>query len=132
MKLKSSIPTFAVVLGLCLPAFSLSGCAPLFLAGIGAVAGYAVSRDSVTVDLDRPYNRAWAAALEETKRQGRLKKEDPSRGRIDARVRESDVVITLEQLTDSTVRVVVRARQKLLPKIDIAQKLGVAIARRSD
>ncbi len=108
----------------------LAGCAPVLLAFSGAVVGYAVSHDSVTVDLDRPWDRIWSACLEETKRQGRVKSEDRANGRIDARIQKTDVVVTLEQLTPSTVRVVIRARRNLLPQVEVAQHLGVGIARR--
>ena len=108
----------------------LSGCAPILLATVGAVGGYAVSRDSVAIDLDRPADRVWSACLEEVKRQGLIKREDRAGGRIDAQIRKVDVVLTLETLTPSTVRVVIRARKNLLPQVEIAQRLGVAIARR--
>ena len=120
-----------VYLVLALVTLTFSGCAPVLLATAGAVVGYAVSRDSVTMDLDRPRDQVWGACLEETKRQGNLKREDRLRGRIDARIRETDVTLTLEQLTPSTVRVVIRARKHLLPQVDVAQRLGVAIARRA-
>ncbi|MBI3318240.1 MAG: DUF3568 family protein [Candidatus Omnitrophica bacterium] len=113
-----------------LAAFLVSGCAPVLLA-TGAVGGYALIRDSIRVDLDRSWDRVWAAALEEVKQQGRLKMEDKGRGRIDAKIRDADVVVRLEQLTPSTVRVVVRARKFLLPQLEVAQRLGVAIARRT-
>ena len=112
---------------------ALSGCAPLLLAtAAGAVAGYAVSRDSVTIDLDRSRDQVWAACLEEAKQQGRLKRQDRTAGRIDVRIREADVVMTLESLTASTVRVVIRARKRLLPQVGIAQRLGLGIARRAE
>ena len=122
--------TRAVILGALL-AIGLSGCAPIFLATAGAVVGYAVSRDSVTVDLDRPLDRVWSACLEESKHQGTVKRQDQARGRIDAHIRGVDVVVTVDSLTPSTVRVVIRARKNLLPQVDIAQRLGVAIARRA-
>ena len=106
-----------------------AGCAPVLLV-TGVVAGYAVSRDCVTVDLDRPLEKVWMASLEETNRLGRVKRENKAQGRIDAQLQGADVVVTLEQLTPSTVRVVVRARKHLLPQIETAQRLGVSIARR--
>ncbi len=107
------------------------GCAPILLTTAGVIVGYAVSRDSVTLDLDRPWDRIWEISLEETKHQGIVKREDRVKGRIDARIREADVTLSLEQLTPSTVRVVIRARKHLLPKVDVAQRLGVAVARRA-
>ena len=106
-----------------------SGCAILLVGG-GAVAGYAASRDSVTMDLDEPLDRVWRAALEELRSQGSLKRENANRRRLDARIQQADVVVTLKQLTSSTVRVVVRARKNLLPKVEVAQAVSVAILRR--
>lgn len=115
---------------LCLLPLSLAGCAPALIA-TGAVAGYAMSRDAVVLDMNRPWDRIWNAADEEVRALGgRMKREHPGRGRIDARVEEADVVITLKRLNDETVRVVVRARKNMLPKIDVAQKLAFGIQRR--
>ncbi|MCM8794618.1 MAG: hypothetical protein NC819_02300 [Candidatus Omnitrophica bacterium] len=109
--------------------FAAAGCAPLLIASAGAVAGYAVSRDSVTVDLDAAREDVWRICLEETKRYGTVKRQDALRGRIDAQIQGADTVLTLEQLTASTVRVVIRARKNLLPQLDVAQRLGIAVAR---
>lgn len=106
------------------------GCAPVWIAA-GAVAGYAVSRDSVTLDLDRSWEQVWSACLKETRAFGKIKREDPKRGRLDATVEGADVVLTLKRLSSSTVRVILRARKTLLPKPEIAQRLGFAIVRRA-
>jgi hypothetical protein len=107
-----------------------AGCAPILLVGAGAVAGYAVSRDAVTVDLDAPRGDVWRAAVEETKRLGgQIKKQDAGNGRLDAQIQKTDVVVTLEQLSPATVRVVIRARKNLMPQLELAQRLGVNIAR---
>ena len=142
MRLQRSTPDYKFATGeltaacsrthgiLCLLAFLLSGCAPVLLATVGAVAGYAGSKDSVTLDLDRPWNQVWKACLEQMNEEGRLKKTDQGNGRLDARVKETDVVLTLEQLTPSTVRVTIRARRHLLPRVEVAQHIGLGIARR--
>lgn len=109
----------------------VAGCAPMLLMTAGAVAGYAVSRDSVTVDLDRPIDSVWTACVEETGEQGVIKREDRPNVRLEARIQRTDVVVTLEQLTPATVRVVIRARKNLLPQAHIAQRLGIGIARRA-
>ncbi len=112
------------------PVFFLSGCAPVLLASAGIAAGYAVSRDSVTLDFDRQKEQVWKVCVEETQRQGMVKRVDPKSGRLDAQIQQASVVLTLEQLTPATVRVVIRARKNLLPKIEVAQRLALAIARR--
>lgn len=106
-----------------------AGCAPVLIA-TGAAVGYAVSRDSATLDLDHSREQVWNACVEEVKRFGEIKREDPQRGRLDARVEGTDVVLTLKQLTSSTLRVTIRARRTLLPKPEIAQRLGFSIQRR--
>lgn len=111
----------------CLPL--CGGCAPVLVA-TGVVAGYAISRDSVVMDLDQPWDRVWSAAQEEVTERGQVKRENSKRGRLDARIEETDVVVALKQLTPSTVRVVVRARKHLLPKVDVAQKVALGIQRR--
>lgn len=116
-----------LLLYLCLPL--CGGCAPVLLA-TGAVAGYAISRDSVLLDMDHPWDRVWSATQQEVTERGQVKRENPKRGRLDARVDEADVVVALKQLTSSTVRVVVRARKNLLPKVDVAQRVALGIQKR--
>ena len=110
-------------------ALGLSGCAALWAAG-GAAAGYALTRDSLVFSVeDRAFRRVWETAAREAHRQGTVKAEDPGKGRLDARVQGADVVVTLEQLTVTTVRVTIRARKNLLPRRDVAEHLGLAILR---
>lgn len=107
----------------------LSGCAPILLAS-GAAVGYIVGKDSVTMDLDRPRELVWTACFEEAKHLGMVKRVDPKNGRLDAQIQRASVVVTLEQLTPATLRVVVRARRNMLPRIEVAQRLAIGIARR--
>ena len=125
---KKKQPPFLIAAGLALT-LGASGCAALWVAG-GAAAGYALTRDSMifTVE-DRSFRRVWEAAARETRRQGTVKAEDAGKGRLDARIQDSDVVVTLEQLTVTTVRVTVRARKNLLPRRGVAEQLGLAILR---
>ena len=108
---------------------ALGGCAPVLVAA-GAGVGYAVSRDSVTLDMDHPQDRVWTAIVEETHDTGKIKREDANRQRMDLRVDGTDVVITLQPLTPSTVRVSVRARRFLLPRPEMAQRVAFGIQRR--
>lgn len=114
---------------LALAGFATTGCA-VALVGAGAVAGYAVSRDHVELLVDRPYPQTWDVCLEETKRAGLIKDVDPAEGRIEAESRGAHLVVTVERLTETTVKIVVKARKHLLPKIDVAQQLANRIAHR--
>jgi len=107
----------------------VAGC-PVVLVGAGAVGGYAVSRDRVDLTLERPYDQVWSACLEETKRMGLLRNVDEKVGRIEAVNQGAHLVVTLQRLTETTVKVTVRARKALLPKVELAQQLAARIAKR--
>ncbi|MBI4227655.1 MAG: hypothetical protein HY600_05255 [Candidatus Omnitrophica bacterium] len=102
----------------------------LLLAGAGGVAGYAVSKDKVELMVEQPYAKVWGVALEETKRAGLLKDLHEDTGRIEATYQGTHIVVTLERVTETSVKVVVKARKHLLPKIDVAQRLATRMARR--
>ena len=108
----------------------LTGCAAVVLVGAGAVAGYAVSRDHVELTVERPYDQVWAAALDETKHSGLLKDVNRDTGRIEATNQGTHIEVTLERITETAVKVVVKARKHLLPQIDTAQRLAGRLARR--
>ncbi len=120
------------LLPFCLCAALFSGCAPVLIA-TGAVAGYAVSRDSVMLEINESWDKIWTAVQEEVReQQGHVKRENPPKGRLDASVEGCDVTVTLKRWDDSTVRVIVRARKNLLPKVDVAQRLALGIQRRAE
>ena len=126
---KKKQPPFLIAVAALALALGASGCAALWVAG-GTAAGYALTRDSMAFTVeDRSFSRVWEAAARETRRQGTVKAEDPGKGRLDARIEGADVVVTLEQLTVTTVRVTVRARKNLLPRRSVAEQLGLAILR---
>lgn len=107
-------------------AVGLCGCAPIWI-GAGAVGGYAVSHDAirshfevsegVLYDLSRDVLRDFGFITEEDERRGRL------RGEVDG----VTVTITVEPVSDRTVRLTVRARKFLLPRIHTAHKVYNAI-----
>lgn len=106
------------------------GCAVAVLAGAGAVAGYAVSRDHVEMLVERPYPQVWSAVLDETKRFALLKETDPEQGKIEADSKGTHIVISVSKETELAVKVTIKARKHLLPKIDVAQQLATRIAKR--
>ena len=107
-----------------------AGCAAVALMSAGSVAGYAVSRDHVELTVEQPYDKVWSAALEETKRTGLLKDVNQETGHIEAMYQGTHIVVTLERVTETAVKVVVKARKHLLPQIDFAQRLATRLARR--
>lgn len=107
-----------------------AGCAAVALVGVGSVVGYAVSRDHVEMTVEQPYDKVWSAALEETKRTGLLKDINQDIGRIEATAQGTHLVVTLERLTETTVKVIIKARKHMLPQIETAQRLATRLAKR--
>jgi hypothetical protein len=101
---------------------SLSGCAALLI-GAGAAGGYAISKDSVTNHFDLPASHLFRLSRDVVEQVGLITVEDERRGLIKATVEGADVTVTVKPVSPKTVALKVRARQMLLPKIDVAQTL---------
>ncbi|MDD5730967.1 MAG: DUF3568 family protein [Candidatus Omnitrophica bacterium] len=108
--------------------FSVSGCVPLIIGGaVGALGGYAVSKDTVQGDTDKPYESLWSSAGSVSRMRGIVKKEDPNRGYIELDTENSHVWIRLVRLTQATTRVRVSARKYHLPDLELSQDMFVKI-----
>lgn len=101
-----------------------SGCA-LFLVGAGVTGGYAISKDTIEGTMEKSIDRVWRASHDVLMHEGFIRLEDKMRGKIDAEVRGSQVEIQIDQATERTVKVQVKARRgyKLLPNMDLANEL---------
>jgi len=107
---------------------SILGCAPLIIGGaVGAVGGYAVSKDTIQGETDRSYDSLWEAALNVSKIRGEVKYEDKTKGYIELEAESSKVYIRLIRLTQATTRVRISARKYHFPNMSLAQDLYVKI-----
>lgn len=107
---------------------SLSGCAPLVVgAAVGAVGGYAASRDTIQGDSDKPYESLWDAAVKVAQIRGKIRREDAYAGTIQSDAESSLVWIRLIRLTRSTTRIMISARRYHFPNLALAQDLYVKI-----
>ena len=105
-----------------------SGCAPLIIGGaIGAVGGYAISKDTVQVDIDKPYDSLWASAVSVSDARGIIRLEDPARGRIELDAEKSKVRINITRLTKLASRIRVSARKYHLPNISLAEDICMRV-----
>jgi hypothetical protein len=121
--MKKVINYFAVTL-LCL---NLAGCWPVIL-GVGAVGGYAISRDTIQGETDKDIGSVWGAAIKVSEVMGIIRAEDRSKGTLATEVDRNNVNIKVEELTKTTVRLRVSCRNKyLLPNISLAQKIYTKI-----
>lgn len=106
----------------------ISGCAPLIVGGaVGALGGYAISKDTVEGETDRPYNSLWESALMVSKIRGQVKYQDALKGYIELEAESSRVQIRLIRLTAATTRIRVSARKYHFPNMDLAQDIFVKI-----
>jgi len=107
---------------------NISGCLPLIVGGaVGALGGYAISRDTIQGEADKPYDNLWAAALKVGRIRGTIEEEDGVRGYIEVRIDTSRVWIRLIRLTHASVRLKVSARKHRFPNLDLAQDIFLKI-----
>lgn len=106
----------------------ISGCAPLIVgAAVGGAGAYAVSKDTLQGDTDKPYNALWSAALSIAKVKGTVILEDYNRGMINMNIEGGKVWIRFIRLTRTATRVKVSARKFHMPSISSAQDIYTKI-----
>ncbi len=107
---------------------SISGCAPLIIGGaVGALGGYAVSKDTIQGETDKNYDSLWEAVLTVSRIRGEIKYEDKTKGYIELEAESSKVNIRLIRLTVATTRLRVQARKYHLPNLSLAQDIFMKI-----
>ena len=106
---------------------SLSGCIFLIVGGMGAVGGYAITRDTIQGEYDVKFDDAWRSALKVCDTLGFISSKDRHRGIIDATVDNAKVKVDISQLTPETIRIKVKARKGIFPRIGTADKVFVKI-----
>ena len=90
----------------------------------------AIYEDTVQSEIETGYKKVWAVTLDEIERMGRVKMKDEQGGRIEAKVKGSEVVATVEPATDKVVRLKVRARKRLLPNVKLAHEIVGRVLKR--
>ena len=116
------LPPSTLLLPLAVALSCTTGCAVL-LVGAGAAGGYAVSKDSVQNHFDLPMSRVFHVSRAVVKEMGLITMEDERRGQLKATVEGATVTITVKPVSEQTVELKVKARNLLIPKIDIAQAI---------
>lgn len=107
---------------------NISGCAPLIIGGaVGALGVYAVSKDTMQGDTDKPYDSLWESAVSVAASKGTIKQENKTKGYIELTDNANQAYISLIRLTRSTVRMRVSARKYHLPNLGLAQEIFTKI-----
>ena len=108
--------------------FLLNGCVYLVVGGVGALGVYVVSPDTVegTV-VDRSYDTVWDTSVKVLSQAGMLEERNEIGGVLTARVLGSRVQVTLFRVGGDAVKLSVKARRAVFPKIKTAQDVYVKI-----
>ncbi len=106
----------------------ITGCTALIVGGaVGALGGYAISKDTVQGETDKSYDGLWDSALTISRARGEIKFDDKTRGYIELEAESSKVYIRLVRLTVTTTRLRVSARKYHFPNMNLAQDMFVKI-----
>lgn len=105
-----------------------TGCIGFYIgSAVGALGGYAISKDTIQGETDKGYSSLQESALKVLNMMEATEINDGANGEIKAKIGRSKVVITMEQLTPSTVRVKVKSRRNIFPNLALSQKLYIRI-----
>ena len=101
---------------------SISGCVAV-LVGAGVAGGIAISEDTVKLERDTSFRRAWAVSTNTVKSMGSITLQDKTAGKIEAIVRDTKIHLNVLPVTPKTVRIEVKARKNFLPNINLATEI---------
>ncbi|MDP2653716.1 MAG: hypothetical protein Q8Q08_06755 [Candidatus Omnitrophota bacterium] len=107
---------------------ALSGCVYMVIGGVGALGGYYVSPDTVEGILtDKQQDDIWDASVDVLSIMGIITERSEPGGVIMAKVQGAKVTINITQISQSSVKISVKARRAFFPKIRLAQDIYVKI-----
>ena len=110
-----------------LTAFS-SGCIAVVAGGVGAVGGYALSRDTFEGVTGKGQEEIWEAARKVLSIMGTISEDRSSKqGQMDAIIYGAKVTVTVVQVNLTTSKLRVKARRNIFPRIGLAQEVYTKI-----
>ncbi|MBU1043265.1 MAG: DUF3568 domain-containing protein [Candidatus Omnitrophica bacterium] len=102
---------------------SACGCAP-FLLTLGAAGTAAVSIDTIRLERNITYDRAWNATIAALKQQdAKINKQNMESGVIQAMLEQSDITIRIAQIKARPVAIDITSRRKGIPDLKTADIL---------
>ena len=117
---------FSVLLAAFLCVFS-SGCVFLVIGGVGAVGGYAISRDTFEGVSAKSQEELLASAHKVLSIMGTISEERPKDGEIVGTVYGAHVIVDVIQINLTTSKLRVKARKLIFPRVGIAQEVYTKI-----
>ncbi len=122
--LRNSVFT-AVLVSLMLTA---SGCFYLVVGGVGALGGYAISPDTVEGNVEgRNSQDMWQAAVQVISIMGIIQEKNEISGVVIAKIQGTQVTVSVSEPITDTVKLRVKARKGMMPKIKLAQDIYTKI-----
>ncbi len=103
-----------------------SGCI-FIVAGVGALGGYAISKDTIQGETEKTFDSVWNTSKDVLNTMGQVITENKSKGEFEADFSPSIVKVKMEELTPKVVRLRVSARKYMFPDISLAQKIFIKI-----
>jgi len=104
-----------------------SGCVFLVVGGVGAVGGYAVTRDTFEGVSSKGQEELLSAAHKVLSIMGTITDERPKDGEIIATVEGNHVTVDVIQINLTTSKLRVKARKMIFPRVGIAQEVYTKI-----
>jgi len=98
---------------------SLCGCLALFV-GAGIAGGRAIGEDTIELIKEADYSHAWNISIETIKRMGTIDNIVKEENKIEATIKGTYVMTTIEKVTPNVVKINVKARKNMAPNIGIA------------
>ena len=113
--------------------FFICGCVAFFVgSAVGALGGYAITRDTIQGETEKNYNSLCDSAVRVMEMMDASEVDDSLLGIVKAKIGRASVRITIDQLTPSTSRLKVKCRKNLLPYLTLSQKLYVRIVEHAE
>jgi hypothetical protein len=118
---------FLQVLLVALMCVSFSGCWFLVIGGVGAVGGYAISRDTFEGISSKGQEELMTASHKVLSIMGTITDDRPKDGEMVAKVYGNRVVVDVIQINLTTSKLRVKARNAIFPRIGLAQEVYTKI-----
>lgn len=124
LSLKNNVLT-VVLLSLML---TTSGCFYLVIGGVGALGGYAISPDTVEGNVEGQNTQSiWEAAVHTVAIMGVIEEKDEISGVLIAKVQGTQISISISETVPDIVKLRVKARKGMMPKVKLAQDIYTKI-----
>ena len=111
-------------------AVTTSGCVYMVLGSVAALGGYVISPDTVEGLASQSEKAVWHAVNDILSIMGRVSEHYEQKGMAVAQISGARVTVTVYPMTQKTVKLRVKARKSLLPKIAVAQDVFTKIMNR--